>query len=109
MDKQWKASPYRYLDGKSWNDDRYEIFVWENGRWVNVGGAIRKWGGKTIAWLCLPNTKYDIRTPRDAEQKTDGLYVWGVTVKDALNTLKATYPHPSDTLRGWLARVIATF
>ena len=45
----------------------------ENGKWVNVGGAIRRWGGKTIAFLCMPATQLGIRAPRDTERMTDGL------------------------------------
>ena len=73
MNKQWKASRYRYPDARPRNEDRYEIFMWENEKWVNVVGAIRKWGGKTIAFLCMPATQRGIRAPRDAERKTDGL------------------------------------
>jgi hypothetical protein len=72
MNKQWKASRYRYPDGRPRNEDRYKIFVWENGKWVSVGGAIRKWGDKTVAYLCMPAAQRDIRTPRDAERKTEG-------------------------------------
>ena len=109
MEKRFIARPYRYADGVPWNEDRYEIFVWENGKWESVGGAIRKWGGKTIAFLCIPSSQRDIRTPEQAVRKSDGLYVWGDNVKSALQALKCMYPNPTDTLRGWLAHAIATF
>lgn len=109
MRKRWLARKYVYANGVSYNEDRYEIFIWNNGDWVSVGGAIRKWGGKTIAFLCLPAQQRDIRKPDDVPQRSAGLYIWGETTKAALHTLKSSYPDPCSTLNNWISREMAAF
>lgn len=109
MKKQWVARPYKYADGVPWNEDRYEIFVKENGEWVSVGGAIRRWNQRTIAFICTKTQQRSIRTPQQAEKETDGLYVWGNSVRSALNTLKWKYPDPATTLKEAVDRAYASF
>ena len=64
----------------------------------NVGGAIRHWSHRTVAFLCTQNINRTIRTPQQAETLTDGVLVVGVSVMDALNKLKLQYPDPLGTL-----------
>jgi hypothetical protein len=105
----WKFRPYVYLNGAKSNGDRFEILIWENNAWQSVGGAIRTWSGVTTAFLCTPEMQRNIRTPQQAEERVGGLYVREGTLREALIGLKCTFPHPMDTLKGWVAHAIATF
>jgi hypothetical protein len=99
MRRRWLARPYAYADGVPWNDGRYEIFIRGSaGDMVSVGGAMcnRKQG--TIAFLCPKSTNRIIRTPLDAANLTDQLYVKAATLKDALTLLKKTFPDPENSL-----------
>lgn len=109
MELRWIARPYRYADNVPWNADRYEIFVHVEGEWVAVGGAIRHWSNRTIAFLCTKTQQRLIRTPYDAEQRSNSLYVMGDTVTDALRTLKWKYPDPLKTLSETEALLAASF
>jgi len=100
MERKWVARPYKYADGVPWNSDRYEIFVTDShGDWVSVGGAIRSWSGRTIAFLSTINVNRLVRTPLDAQVMTDGLWVAGDTVRSALKTLKWKYQDPQSLLQ----------
>lgn len=109
MSKLFIARPYRYADGVPWNEDRYEIFVKDNGQWVSIGGAIRRWDKRTVAFICTKGAQRWIRTPLQAEQETNGLYVWGNSVREALLTLKWKYPDPTETLHEAVALANASF
>jgi hypothetical protein len=110
MERKWVAKPYVYADGFLWNSDRYEIFVINDKReLVSVGGAICTWGGNTIAFLCKKSVNREIRTPLQAEEKASGHYVWGESVKSALQTLKWKYSDPESLLREIHAREMAAF
>lgn len=98
MERKWVARPYRYADGVPWNQDRYEIFVLTAEGMVSVGGAIRSWSHRTVAFLCPKEVQRKIRTPQDAETRTEGLYVVGASVKEALSQLKWRWPNPDHTL-----------
>lgn len=95
----WKASPYKYADGVPWNDDRYEICVRVGGQWIPVGGAIRHWSGRAVAFLCSKTAQRLIRTPADAAVNSDGHYVMGNTLQETLEALKVAYPDPVLVLR----------
>jgi hypothetical protein len=110
MDRLWIARPYRYADNVPWNDDRYEIFVLNDKReWVSVGGALRRWDGQTVAFLCKKGVNREIRTPQHAQDKTNGNYVFGTNVKRALQTLKWKYPNPEALLEEIWQREMAAF
>jgi hypothetical protein len=98
MERKWVARPYRYADGVPWNEDRYELFVAGEGGLVSIGGAIRSWDHRTVAFLCPKTLQRLIRSPKDAVNRTDGFYVIGASVKEALMLLKWRWPNPELTL-----------
>lgn len=96
---RWLARPYKYADGVPWNEDRYEVFVLgDAGTLVSVGGAIRSWDMRTVAFLCGRTMQRVIRTQQDAVTRTNGLYVIGASVIEALNLLKIRWPRPAQIL-----------
>jgi hypothetical protein len=109
MEHPWIARPYRYADSVPWNQDRYEIFIRSNGELVSVGGAMRTWNGRTIAFICRKPANRKIRTPEMAEKETQGMYVWGSSVKAALVTLKWKYSDPEKLLQEQYDREMASF
>ncbi len=110
MSQRYLARRYRYADNVPWNDDRYEIFVEEDGQLLSIGGAIRTWTNRTIAFLCTKQEQRWIHTPQEAEQRASGgIFVWGDSVRDALTALKRQYPMPEKILRDVLERENATF
>ncbi len=106
---QWVARPYRYADNVPWNDGRYEIFFWQGNGWAPVGGVIKRWDGQTIAFLCTKTQQRTIRTPAQASSETGGLHSWGVTMKEALQTLRSMYPDPTEVLRQRERALASTF
>jgi hypothetical protein len=100
MEKKWLARPYRYADGVPWNDDRYEVFVEvdEGKSWFSIGGAIRSWDQSTVAFLCYKTMQRKVRSPQDAVDRTEGLFVVAPSVRESLHLLKWRWPNPELTL-----------
>jgi hypothetical protein len=109
MAAQFVARPYRYADNVPWNEDRYEIFFWYQGEWIPVGGAIRTWSYRTIAFVCNRNAQRLIRNPGQAADESGGRFVWGQSVGEALKLFRETFPDPITTLSDAQAEAYANF
>lgn len=100
MERPWLARPYRFADGIPWDEFRYEIFVPRDKQLISVGGAIRIFGKQPhyIAFICTKAKNRKIRTPQDAMKLSDGNYVKGRNMKEALTNLKQRFPQPDVLL-----------
>jgi hypothetical protein len=97
----WVAKKYKYLDGIAWNSGRYTIFVPDpnkEGELIPVGGAFETHGRGAIAFLCFASDLPVIKRPLDAERRSEGLYTWGQSLREALAHLKWKYPQPFQIL-----------
>lgn len=113
---QWKAKTYVNPATGRRNTDRWELFVvGKNGKLVSIGGAISKLGmGKqceTIAFVCESKMQREIVTFEDAKtfRSTEGRFVVGNHLMDALRMIKWKYPDPEKVIADAIAEAIASF
>jgi hypothetical protein len=111
MELLWHAKRYKYFDGNVWNSGRYEIEVRQSvdQEWVSVGGAITRWGRESVAYLGTMTTHKMVKNLETARKNTDGLYVEGDTLREALMMLRWKYPDPQEILKEARRLALAAF
>lgn len=110
MQKRWIARPYCYADNQAWNPGRKELFIWKDGEWFPVGGAMLiEATGRSVAFLCTRTANRTIRKPGQVQAESNGLFVLGTSLREALDILKFKYPDPERTLAEAEQQVMAAF